>query len=143
MKIWDAATGNTLLTYNGNSPVAWSPNGNLIVSGNDVGGLAVWYAVDRKLAYTYRDITSVQAGYVNAVAWSSDGARIASAHGSYDQTGNDVQVWDAATGNTLITYHGQLGGVDTVAWSPHGKLIASGGYGGDGDRDTVKVWQGE
>ena len=47
---------------------------------------------------------------VNAVAWSSNGQRIAS--GSQDQT---VQVWDAADGNHLYIYHGHSIFVNSVA----------------------------
>lgn len=68
---------------------------------------------------------------VYAVAWSPDGARIASA--SYDHT---VQVWDAATGKTLYTYRGHSHWLESVAWSPDGRRIAS------GSKDkTVQVWQ--
>ena len=39
--------------------------------------------------------------YVDSVAWSPDGKRLASA--SYDQT---VQVWEASSGTHLLTYTG-------------------------------------
>jgi len=65
---------------------------------------------------------------VNAVAWSPDSSQLAS--GGADGT---VQVWEAATGLLLFTYHGHAGGVNTVAW--HGSRIASGGADG-----TVQVW---
>src|SRR5436309_15637408 len=56
---------------------------------------------------------------VFAVAWSPDGRYIAS--GSKDKT---VQVWDVATGKTLLTYRDHYE-VQSVAWSPDGRRIAS------------------
>ncbi len=76
--------------------------------------------------YTYRG----HSASVNAVAWSTDGKRIAS--GSNDGT---VQVWDAANGGNVFIYRGHVGRVNAVAWSPDGKRIASGGSDG-----TVQVW---
>ena len=84
------------------------------------------------LLLTYRGHT----GLVQAITWSPDGKRIAS--GSSDQT---VQVWDAATGKLLFTYHGHAksrltGWVKAVAWSPDGRRIAS----GSDDENGVHVW---
>src|SRR6266581_3722232 len=78
------------------------------------------------LLYTYRGHSAL----VNAVAWSSDGKRIAS--GGDDRT---VQVWDAADGGHAFTYRGHSDVVDTVAWSSDGKRIASASY-----DQTVQVW---
>ena len=79
------------------------------------------------------DLGDVPRAYdgVEAVAWSPDGRRIASS-GAYDGT---VQVWDAATGQALMTYRGHTDWVEAVAWSPDGRRIASCA------RDkTVQVW---
>jgi WD40 repeat protein len=68
--------------------------------------------------------------YVETLAWSPDGKRIAS--GSGDKS---VQVWDAVTGGHAFTYRDHTGAVWAVAWSPDGKRIASGGV----DK-IVQVW---
>jgi len=68
---------------------------------------------------------------VNAVAWSPNSLRVASA--GYD---GRVRVWDATTGGDAFTYHEHSNGVNAVAWSPTGLRIASASTDG-----TVKVWQ--
>ena len=72
------------------------------------------------LPYSYQG----HSDYVNSVAWSSDGKRLASA--GYDQT---VQVWDASNGTHLLTYTGHHEIVSSVAWSPDGKRLASASLG--------------
>jgi len=64
------------------------------------------------------------------VVWSPDGKRLASA--SADTT---VQVWDASSGTTLLTYKGHTFRVESVAWSPNGSHLASAS-----DDTTVRVW---
>jgi WD40 repeat protein len=70
---------------------------------------------------------------VNAVTWSPDGTRIASA--SDDRT---VQIWDATTGELIFAYQGHTKEVSSVVWSPNGKRIASAGH-----DETVHVWNVE
>lgn len=59
---------------------------------------------------------------IHSFSWSADGTRIVSA--SEDTT---VQVWDAITGQMLVTFYKHQQSVNTVAWSPSDSLIASGG----------------
>ena len=61
-------------------------------------------------------------GGVQAVAWSPDGTRLATA-------GDDgtVRVWDAATGAPPRTLTGHTGGVRAVALVPDGTRLASAG----------------
>jgi eukaryotic-like serine/threonine-protein kinase len=90
VRIWDAITGATLLTYHGHSSfvqaVAWSPDGKCIASGSSDKAVQIWDATTGATIYTYPGHTSE----VNVVAWSPDSKRIA--FGSSDGT---VQVWQA------------------------------------------------
>lgn len=67
---------------------------------------------------------------VNAVSWSPDGKRVASA--SWDHT---VHVWNAADGGNPLIYHGHNHEVNAVAWSPDGRFLASASF-----DQTVQVW---
>jgi WD40 repeat protein len=70
---------------------------------------------------------------MHAVAWSPDSKHLAS--GGFDES---VQVWDATTGNMLLSYHGHSDVVVALSWTSHGDRIASTGF----DK-TVQVWQAE
>ena len=77
-------------------------------------------------SYTYTGHTDA----VISVAWSPDGAHIASA--SADKT---VQVYDAATGSHILTYTGHIGEVTGAGWSPDSSRIVSTGL-----DSTVQMW---
>jgi serine/threonine protein kinase len=127
------SVGTTVFTYQQHTEsvlsLAWSPNGQYMVSGSADTTARVWKTTKDETLYTYRG----HAGLLNSVlsvSWERNGKAIAS--GSSDQT---VQVWDAATGNRLTLYRGHVSRVLSVAWSPLTTSIASGGA----DK-TVQIW---
>jgi eukaryotic-like serine/threonine-protein kinase len=125
-----APIGTVLSIYRGHvaavMALAWSPDGQHIVSGSNDQSAQVWRIQTADKVLTYRG----HASWVHAVAWSLEEAKIAS--GSWDNT---VQIWDAVTGNTLLTYRGHTKNVNAVAWSPNNMHIASSGY-----DQTVQIW---
>jgi WD40 repeat protein len=106
--------------------VAFSPDGNRVVSGNDDRTLKVWDAFSgNQFLRLY-----MHAAGVNSVAFSPDGTRIVS--GSDDST---LKLWDAVTGQETITLKEHTAPVTSVAFSPDGQCIAS----GSSDK-TIKLW---
>jgi WD40 repeat protein len=64
--------------------------------------------------------------------WLLDSVGRVLASASYDKS---VRVWDATSGEELLTLRGHEKSVDIVRWSPDGRRLVSGS--GDG---TVRVW---
>jgi WD40 repeat protein len=106
--------------------VAFSPDGQFIVSGSRDNTVRMWdtaTGTERHTMHGHHD-------WVSSVSFSPNGQFIVSS--SHDET---VRVWDATTGTERHTMHGHQGTVNSVAFSPNGHSIVSGS-----DDKTVRVW---
>ena len=118
-------TGHTDLV----SSVAFSPDGQYIVSGSKDETIHVWNATTGEtMAGPFKGHTSS----VWSVAFSPDGQYIVS--GSKDQT---IRMWNATTGEAVMgPFMGHTNLVYSVAFSPDGQHIVS------GSKDqTLRVWK--
>ncbi|EDR10615.1 WD-40 repeat-containing protein [Laccaria bicolor S238N-H82] len=132
LQIWDAKTGQQLRNLQGHTAavtsVAFSPNGNQIVSGSWDTSVRVW---DAKSGYQLKKLNHPD--WVLSAVFSPDGHKIVS--GSRDEL---VRIWEIKTGRRLLKLKGHTEWVRSVAFSPNGNAIVS------GSRDySVRVWNAE
>ncbi|KAB5590716.1 Vegetative incompatibility protein HET-E-1 [Ceratobasidium theobromae] len=108
--------------------IAFSPDGERVVSGSEDGSISVRYVHDD------RAIISLPKGHsdvVSSVGFSPDGNRIVS--GSYDRT---IRMWDGRDGTPISgPFTGHTNRVRSVAFSPDGAYIVSGS-----DDCAIIVW---
>jgi len=130
LKIWDAASGDCLLTFSGHSsPVngcAWSPDGRRVLSASRDKTLKIWDAASGDCLLTL----SGHASDVNGCVWSPDSRRVLSA--SSDHT---LKIWDVASGDCLLTLSGPSSSVYGCAWSPDGRRVLSASR-----NRALKIW---
>ncbi|KAG9004488.1 hypothetical protein FRB93_010265 [Tulasnella sp. JGI-2019a] len=108
--------------------VAWSPDGQRIVSGSADGTLLLW---DPSRGIPVGEVWKFHIGRVLCVAWSPDGEMIVS--GSDDKT---LQLWDSTTGARIgEAWEGHSGVVFSLAWSPYDRRVISGSKDG-----TLRMW---
>ncbi len=79
---------------------------------------------------------------MNALAFSPAGHRIDGAGLTRLGRGSELQVWDADTGQELLTLKGHTGSVTAVGFSPDGHHIWSAGRSGSARAIEVRVWDG-
>ena len=129
--IWDADTGETLLHLDDRHVLGgcWSPDGNYIVVGT---GDGIVHFLDSRTGETHRTLEG-HAGWMTVPTWSADGSRLATI-----DTYSVVKVWNAHTGQELITLDSKIRAVPTgLKWSPDGKKLVAKGHFGE---RTVRVW---
>jgi len=133
LKIWDADSGDCLLTLSGHSSYvtgcAWSPDGRRVLSASGDQTLKIWDADSGQCLLTL----SGHFSHVYGCAWSPDGRRVLSA--SEDRT---LKIWDADSGQCLLTLSGHSGYVFGCAWSPDGRRVLS----ASADQ-TLKIWDAD
>jgi WD40 repeat protein/serine/threonine protein kinase len=127
--VCDAKSGDVVRKYRGHTgtvlSVAFSPDGQRILSGSFDGSARLWDANGEKslLRFTEHD------GFVRA-AFSADGTRVLS--GGRDKT---LRLWDATNGQVLKRFANPKVGSNGVALTPDGKYALS------ADEDSrVSVW---
>lgn len=146
-RVFDAATGELLFTlegftermvddyFRGLYSVSFSPDGSRLATGGADGFAHIWDVVtgERLLAIDAHD-PAVHTGFViygtAAARFSPDGSRLVTA-------GSDgwVRVWDAQTGEELLSFMANEAGVRDVTYSADGQLLATGSEG-----ETAGIW---
>jgi WD40 repeat protein/transcriptional regulator with XRE-family HTH domain len=130
-KIWDAATGQELLSLSFTPEpglgIAYSPDGSWIATVSN-SHLIIWDAAHSRAALTL--IGNLSQGTINRASFSPDSRRVAVAN-----LDGSPRVWDLSTGQELLSLHGHAAICDAIAFSPDGQQIATGDQSG-----VIQVW---
>jgi WD40 repeat protein/transcriptional regulator with XRE-family HTH domain len=126
-KIWDAVTGQLLLTLKGHTDEVWglafSPDGQRLATSSSDQTAKVWDATSGEELFILPE-----SGI--SIKFSPDGTRLVTT--SLEKI---AKVWDATSGKELLTLEDQDTTVYDVAFSPDGKRLAT--CGADG---IAQVW---
>ncbi len=106
--------------------VTFSPNGQMLATGDSNGEIRLWSVAERKLLKTYREHT----GWIFSLAFSPDGTILAS--GSSDRS---VKLWDIHKDKCFKTLAEHNQRVRCVEFHPQGKILAS-----SSSDNTIKLW---
>ena len=133
MHVWNAGPGKTFTSQSALrdiiQDIAWSPNSKYLASASALQVVCI-FEMSAQMEFFLKTSYNDHKGVIQAVAWAPDGIRIASA--AEDKT---IQIWNALTGNHLLTYTAHETIIKAITWSPDGKSIASAGQDG-----TIQIW---
>ena len=128
--------------------VSWSPDGNtLIVTNNGQNRVSMWDVASQRMLRTLEGTESEDVLMVNAIQWSPDSTLIAGGRSvPNDATESDVIIWDANTGEILMTlpYLGVIADqIIDLEWSHDGRLLLGSVMSNQTGRGRVLIWDVE
>ena len=135
IKLWDVAAGTERATLGepgrmAFSSLAFSPDGSTLALGGGGAGQGIVQFRDVATGQVRRDLQGFPGNWVHTVAFAPDGRTVAAGGNS-----NEIQLWDAETGQAQVSLKGHTNRVTSVTFSPDGKTLASGSWDG-----TVRLW---
>ncbi|MGC1376257.1 MAG: WD40 repeat domain-containing protein, partial [Anaerolineales bacterium] len=132
IRLWQISNGALkILGKQGVSSLAFSPDGNILVSGwwsdNSVEySLQAWLIPDGSLLSTYKENDRI-----NCLSFSPDGTILA--EGLWN---GNIRIRQPTDWTLIRTLQGQHKSVNSIAFSPDGTLLASGS-----EDDMIRIWQ--
>jgi WD40 repeat protein len=139
VRVWDTATGEEVLTLPGHEGVvrrvAYSPDGRRLAAASQDRSVKIWDAATGELSLILRGHTSDFYG----VTFDHDGRRLVTVAGGTSRGGerfnSEVKIWDALTGQEMLTLHGAPAQTPCVAFDRDGRRLAA-----SGDA-VVTIWE--
>ncbi len=137
---WDIETAHEIHSLHGNAHVIYeavfSPDGQTMVTRCDWGVLCLWDVRTGRRIFVLRGGGFMKSGFVS---YSADGRRLVTEGfgtlSNREEREREVVVWDAASGQELLTLRGFSKSTIGAAFDPGGeRLVAAGGDG------KIKVW---
>jgi WD40 repeat protein len=132
-KIWEVSTGEQLATFEHDFPVgsvAFSPDGQRIVTASEDGTARVWDATSGEEVAVIQGNTE----RISSAVFGPDGTWVF----TYVSNGT-AGIWDAASGVALAEFPTYQQSLDLAVLSPDGRWIGLAGTGGTG-RYTLRVY---
>lgn len=123
IRIWDAASGELQRIIHAHSSgvnaLAWQPGKSTLASAGGDAAIQFW---DPESGAARRSISTTA---VHSLLWSPDGKKLAGVNSKMEEI-TKVQVWDAATGTVLQTFHDEGNSMEfaqSLAWSPDSEKL--------------------
>jgi WD40 repeat protein len=133
--VWDITTGNKSKIFTGHADVvnsiAFTPDGNALVSGSEDGTIKVWNVHTGQKIKTLLKQEKDNIYAVRSMALSPDGKLLASG-----LSGGNIELWDLTTGELRGEVKAHEYFTSSLAFSSDGKTLASACEG----EDVVKLW---
>jgi WD40 repeat protein len=136
LRIWETATGDELMTLEGDRAgllsLAFSPDGSALAVGDIHWNIRLWDVA------TACERATLTGHYfpVSAVTFSPDGTLLASAvwGGSWLKP-PEARLWHVASSEPVAVLKGHRGGLTAITFSPDGSTVATASY-----DHSIKLW---